>query len=328
MRAFVGALFFLGAVAFFGFIFLEKMASSPDDHTKGIVFEVNYGENLNQVLAKLQQARIIRSALWSKVYTKVFGLEKVRAGEYLIPNPNSADSIFRTLVYGKSIEYSFTIPEGYNIFEVASVLSTKGYGTSEKILKFMNSPAFLKKMLGDKAISIEGYLYPETYSYSKQSTLQNVLEKMVQKAKAELSSVQSPILKLYEVLILASIIEKETGDGSERPLISAVFHNRMTKRMKLQTDPTVIYGVWTKNSFFNGNITRKDLTTDTPYNTYTRFGLPPTPIANPGRAALQAAVKPDTTKYLYFVAKKDGTHQFSETYEQHLKYVRQYQLSK
>jgi UPF0755 protein len=177
-----------------------------------------------------------------------------------------------------------------------------------------------------KSKTLEGFLFPETYKFSKASTEKTILKKMVdtffQKLPVNYEQLAKKVgLTFYEAIILASIIEKETSVPAERTLIASVFHNRLKQRMRLQTDPTVIYGI--KN--FDGNLTRKQLRTRTPYNTYINYGLPPTPIANPGLESLMAAVKPANSNYIYFVAKGDGTHAFSVNYQQHKRAVAKFQ---
>jgi UPF0755 protein len=189
----------------------------------------------------------------------------------------------------------------------------------------------VRALVGLPEGSAEGWLFPDTYRFAPGSSDAEILKRAhgaMKKRLAEAWEARDPDLPLksaYEALILASIVEKETGAAAERALVASVFANRLKKSMRLQTDPTVIYGMGVA---FDGNIRKKDLTTDTPWNTYTRDGLPPTPIAMPGAASLAAATRPAKSEYLYFVGKKDGTHQFSRTLEEHNRAVAKYQLGK
>jgi len=185
------------------------------------------------------------------------------------------------------------------------------------------------KALGVEADSLEGYLFPDTYHFPKGLPLDEIMGTMVNRFQEIFSTEwqersRQMGMSIHQVVTLASIIEKETGAAFERPLIASVFHNRLAKRMRLSSDPTVIYGI----KDFDGNLTRKHLKTANPYNTYLNKGLPPGPIANPGVAALEAALYPAETDYLYFVSKKDGTHQFSTSFKEHNRAVRKYQLRK
>ena len=185
----------------------------------------------------------------------------------------------------------------------------------------------LSKFLQDG--SLEGYLYPETYKFSKAvgakkivKTLVDTFKERVQKPEL-MQQAKAGKLTFHEIVTLASLIEKETGLGTERKLISSVFHNRLVKKMRLQTDPTVIYAMVN----FDGNIRKKDLSIDSPYNTYKHFGLPPGPIASPGLDSIRAAMEPDHSDFLYFVSRKDGSHQFSTNYKDHTRAIQKYQLS-
>ncbi|MEJ2039528.1 MAG: endolytic transglycosylase MltG [Desulfosarcinaceae bacterium] len=219
-----------------------------------------------------------------------------------------------------------TIPEGYTFKQIASELARLGLADEQAFIDLASDPATVHDF-GLEGETMEGYLFPDTYYFPKGLPAKSIMAKMVERFRQQVPREWSQRarqlgLSLYQVITLASIIEKETGDASERPLISSVFHNRLKKHMRLESDPTVIYGI--KN--FDGNLTRKHLTTRTPYNTYTIRGLPKGPIANPGRDAIRAALYPAQTDFLFFVSKKDSTHHFSKTIEEHNRAVRKYQL--
>ena len=192
----------------------------------------------------------------------------------------------------------------------------------------MKDGKFIKELIGQELESLEGYLFPDTYYFARGDNLKKIIRTMVQRFKEVFSSVPKGNVNLtpHEIVILASIIEKETGAGFERPLISSVFHNRLQQKMRLATDPTIIYGVLRETGKEIRNIRRIHLKAQNPYNTYLNEGLPPGPIGNPGKEALLAAVQPKNTNYLFFVSKNDGTHVFTSTYKEHQKAVRTFQL--
>ncbi len=250
---------------------------------------------------------------------------RLRAGSYEITPEMSPRQLLRMLVRGEESLRTITLVEGWNWRQVRQALAKADQLRAETSGL---DDAELMARLGRPGQSPEGRFYPDTYSYGKGSSdlavLARALKAMDRQQQLAWDARQSglPLQSPQEVLILASIIEKETGQGADRPLISAVFHNRLRIGMRLQTDPTVIYGL---GESFDGNLRRIHLTTDTPWNTYTRAGLPPTPIAMPGKAALMAAVQPAPSRALYFVAKGDGSSHFSETLDEHNRAVNRYQ---
>lgn len=250
---------------------------------------------------------------------------RLRAGSYEITPEMSPRQLLRMLVRGEESLRTITLVEGWNWRQVRLALAKADHLRAESSGL---DDAQLMARLGRPGQSPEGRFYPDTYSYGKGSSdlavLARALKAMDRQQQLAWDARQSglPLQSPQEVLILASIIEKETGQGADRPLISAVFHNRLRIGMRLQTDPTVIYGL---GESFDGNLRRIHLTTDTPWNTYTRAGLPPTPIAMPGKAALMAAVQPAPSRALYFVAKGDGNSHFSETLDEHNRAVNRYQ---
>lgn len=251
---------------------------------------------------------------------------QLKAGEYRFESGISQRQLLDMVVTGNSVKYTLLIPEGWNFYEVMRRLNA-----TEKLdhsLKDLNPEAIMKR-LGYGDMHPEGRFYPDTYQYSAGTSdvtiLMNAFERMESNLK-KLWQDRDPDLPYdtdYKALIMASIVEKETGIASERAEIAGVFVNRLRKGMRLQTDPTVIYGI---GKTFDGNIRRRDLRRDTPYNTYTRKGLPPTPIAMPGGDAIYAALHPAKTSNLYFVSRGDGSHKFSATYKEHNQAVKKYQL--
>jgi UPF0755 protein len=251
---------------------------------------------------------------------------QLKAGEYRFPAGISAAELIDQVVAGRVIKYSLVFPEGWNFRQVMGAVRA-----APKLTSTLDglTPAQIMAHLGHPHLHPEGRFFPDTYYYSKGHTDAQILSSAFDKMQTALQQAwneRAPALPLKskdEALVLASIIEKETARADERPMIAGVFVNRLRKGMRLQSDPTVIYGL---GAAFDGNLRLRDLHTDTPYNTYTRRGLPPTPIAMPGRDSLVAALHPAETSALYFVARGDGSHVFSATLEAHSAAVAKYQL--
>ena len=250
---------------------------------------------------------------------------QLRAGSYVLDGQDTPWSLTRKLVQGEETLRALTLVEGWNFRQVLAALAK---ADSLKPDTLGLSPSQIMAKLGREGLAAEGRFFPDTYTYSRGSSDLSVLRRALQAQDKHLAeawaqrAANSPLKSPDEALILASIVEKETGKAADRPLIAGVFSNRLRLGMMLQTDPSVIYGMGEQ---FDGNLRRKDLQADTPWNTYTRAGLPPTPIAMPGKAALMAAVKPADNRALYFVAKGDGSSQFSVSLEEHNQAVNQYQ---
>ena len=251
---------------------------------------------------------------------------EIKAGEYFLSSAMTPEKILDIIVNGKIYFHRLTVPEGYNLVQIARVVEASGFGTREDFLNIATNTDFVHQQ-GINAETFEGYLFPDTYLFPKNETHDKIITTMMQRFWSAFKPewkhrAKSLGLSIHEVITLASIIEKETGVPAERPVISSVFHNRLKRNMRLQSDPTVIYGI----EDFDGNITRKDLAHPTPYNTYTIKGLPPGPISNTGAKAIEAALYPADTKFLYFVSRKDRTHQFSTNFKDHNRAVSEYQL--
>ena len=249
---------------------------------------------------------------------------QIRAGSYEINPGTTPRSLLRMLVRGEETLKTISLPEGWNFSQVLAALQTAEQMRPDT--RGMSAEAIMEK-IGKPGVHPEGRFFPDTYTYAKGSSDLAVLKRAARAMDKRLEAAwaqrqpDTPLKSPDQALILASIVEKETGKPGDRPTIGGVFTNRLRIGMLLQTDPTVIYGM---GSAFDGNLRKRDLLTDTPYNTYTRGGLPPTPIAMPGRAALLAAVQPAKTDALYFVARGDGSSQFSATLEEHNRAVNKY----
>jgi UPF0755 protein len=303
------------------------MSSEADVPENGIDFEIASGSSFSVVTRNLVDQGILESDRWFRLYGRWSGQAgAVQAGHYLLLPGATPYSMLKQFTSGAVRLYSFTIIEGWNHRDLLAALHD-----NEEIQASITDEdwAGLLAELGASVSHPEGLFLPETYRFARGTTDRSLLAqayKLQQQVLAEEWAARDPSIPLqspYEALILASIVEKETARADERQRIAGVFTRRLEKRMRLQTDPTVIYGI---GPTFNGNLTRKDLRTDTPYNTYTRRGLPPTPIAMPGRAAIRAAVNPAPGEELFFVATGlgDGSHSFSKTKDEHDAAVAEY----
>ncbi len=324
-------LLFILLVTFSGtiidFIFFINKPASLKIETKEV--HIPAGMDLKKIAQLLADNGVISNQTKFEFYIRLKGADaKLKAGEYQFTTFMSPRNVLEKLLKGERVLKKITIPEGLTMRQVARLMAEHHLGSYEEILKIMEDKEFMKK-LGINAPSIEGYLFPDTYLYSTTQGFKDIIEEMVRQFNEHFEKIwerRSPDnpLSRYEVLILASMVEKEAMVDEERPIIAGVFLNRLKKGMLLQCDPTVIYGL----EKFNGNLTRKDLAKKTPYNTYVIKGLPPGPICNPGVASLKAAANPAKVKYLFFVSKNNGHHFFSESIREHINAVRKYQLRK
>ncbi|HWO41971.1 MAG TPA: endolytic transglycosylase MltG [Candidatus Eisenbacteria bacterium] len=290
-----------------------------------VEIKIEPGESFSTVVRKLREHRIIDNEAIFYLWARLSGAEKkIQWGLYRFELPLSPYRVLKQMVSGKRVFHRVTIPEGLTVKEIAELLAGLAIVDKQRFLTEAASPDFLAE-LGVRGRTIEGYLFPDTYQFVPATPEREIIRVMVQQFRRmvePLARQQAPGgLTPHEILILASIIEKETAIDAERPLVSAVFHNRLRLNMPLQSDPTVIYGI----KEFDGNLTRKDLQHPSPYNTYRTAWLPPGPICNPGLSSIKAALEPASVPYLYFVSKNDGTHFFSETLEAHNRAVRVYQ---
>jgi len=287
------------------------------------VISIERGWNLHKVSRVLEAQGVVSSAFWMVLLARVTDQLVVQAGEYRFEQGRLPGAILAQLQSGMGVtKHRFVVPEGLSIKEIVALMEKEGWKDAGGLVL---DPVFAQGLRLDGG-SLEGWMFPDTYFYRSGDLAVEMTRRMVTRARKTLQEEwenrpKDFKLTAYQALILASIVEKETGQGSERPLISGVFQNRIKRDMMLQSDPTVIYGI----ANFDGNITRKHLTTPTPYNTYMRKGLPPTPICNPGRASIHAVFYPESTRSLYFVANGNGAHVFSSTLEEHEKNVDLYQ---
>jgi UPF0755 protein len=329
-------IFFIG---FWGFILItwvvismfyyQGTRSASNDDTP-ITFEIHPGMTLKQVSLELSKQGLIRSP---KIFQAIAYIQhkekKVMVGEFSLSPSMLPTDIILQITSGNTILYPVTIPEGYRITEIASLLHTLGLA-ERKVFMRQTQDKNLIRSLKIPTDTLEGYLFPETYYFSKFTPETKIIQKMVETFREHtltpslLKKAKKSTLSWHQIITMASLIEKEAGLDSERKIISSVFHNRLRKNMRLQTDPTVIYAI----ENFDGNIRKRDLKIDSPYNTYRYKGLPPGPIASPGIKSIEAAISPIKSDHIYFVSRKDGSHHFSRTLIEHNRAVRKYQLRK
>ena len=324
-----GILLLIAVLGCVGFVVdLWSYANEPiSADSEKIVIHLKPGQSFATTAALLKEKGLISSPFRFNLISRFKGYDKkLQAGEYLLSGSMTPLHILEKMAKGEVKLYKLTIPEGYNINQISELVAEGGFAGKTEFIAMASNRDFAREK-GIEADTFEGYLFPDTYFFPKGTTIKKIIATMVDRFRAVFLAQWSEQAKslgftIHQVVTLASIIEKETGDPSERPVISSVFHNRLKKKMRLESDPTVIYGI--KN--FDGNLTRKHLKTRTPYNTYKIRGLPVGPIANPGQASLVAALYPAETPYIYFVSKKDRTHHFSTNLKDHNKAVRKYQL--
>ena len=314
----------VGGLACLG-ILLFLLKGSPSSATKDIL--IPRGLSLKAVSELLAKEGVVQHpVVFQNLLRFTRGSKKVRAGEFRFrPGANLLNTL-KVLYQSEPITHSITVPEGWNVRQIAALIQEKELGRSDRFIQIALSPQSAKKYQLSTP-HLEGFLYPDTYLFSRVDGEEKMLETMVNRFFQEYnarfkSRIPASGMTLEKVITLASIVEKETGKAGERPLIASVFFNRLKKGMRLQSDPTTIYGI----ANFNGNITKADLQRWSPYNTYTISGLPPGPIASPGGDAIEAVLKPESSDYLYFVSDNNGSHFFTKTYQDHLRLVRNYQI--
>jgi len=325
---------FLSVIAVTGIVFLiliYNYGNTPAGSSSvEQVVEIKPGMTLRQVAHFLSDKKLLDEPSAFVLYTYLQGKQnRIQVGEYRFSPSIPPWKILDSLTNGKAVLYTVTIPEGYRITEIAELLEQKGLVSKVAFIAETRKQELLDALQISSGGSLEGYLYPETYKFSKAAGAKKIVQTLVSTFKQRvqkpelMAQTKAGKLTFHEIVTLASLIEKETGLGTERKLISSVFHNRLVKKMRLQTDPTVIYAI----ANFDGNIRKKDLSIDSPYNTYKYFGLPPGPIASPGLDSIRAALEPEQSDFLYFVSRKNGSHQFSTNYKDHSSAVQKYQLS-
>ena len=304
---------------------MQPAASETGDDTVRIV-DIPAGATFRQVATLLKNEHLITNYWFFRLLGKLESADRrIIPGEYALHPGMRPTEILSDLVNGRVVLHPVTIPEGYTVAQIAELLGQKDIADQGELTRLTHDREFIRSLSLDVS-SLEGYLFPNTYRFARRTDPKEVLRTLVAGLRQALTPdlyqrAKDLNLSLHQVLTLASVIEKETGVREERELVSAVFHNRLRRKLPLQSDPTVIYAL----DGFDGNLRARDLSLDSPYNTYRFPGLPPGPIASPGLQAIRAALYPAATNYLYFVSRNDGSHYFSSTLEEHNRAVDKYQ---
>jgi UPF0755 protein len=319
----MGGLLLFG-LAYFAWIFWFLPYGSPPFPRQ---VEIPAGRSVREVAALLEREGLVLNARAFMALAAIRGeAHRIRAGIYRLEAPGSAAGLLGRLVRGDVEFYRITIPEGWNLAQVAERLDVVGLAQRESFLEKARDAAWASELLGFQVNSLEGFLFPDTYLFPPGVGEQHILRSMVRRFQKSLDpEFHARLLELgwsvVQAVTLASLIEKETCAPQERALVSGVFHKRLQMGMRLESDPSVIYGL----EGFNGNLRKSDLLVPHPYNTYLFPGLPAGPICNPGQESIRAALFPAETDYLFFVSRKDGTHHFSRTLGEHIRAVARYQ---
>ena len=322
----LGFLFLIGVFLTIGFAYY--LVSPARKGGEDQVFFVREGATLKKVGDALERKGIITNKRLFLIWAEFKGYgTQIKAGEYRLNPHMSPLEIMNILRKGAIITHPVTIPEGFTITQIGELLAEKGLVDKDKFLSLTADPEIAGRY-GISGPGLEGYIYPDTYRFGRGLSPLSIIDVMVGRFREVFAPFRERAeqagMSMEAVTTLASIVEKETGLAKERPVIASVFLNRLKKGMRLESDPTVIYGI----KGFRGNLKKKDLSEPTPYNTYVIRGLPPGPIANPGREAIEAVLYPAETEYLYFVSKNDGSHHFSKTLSEHNRAVRTYQKNR
>ena len=304
----------------------EEVEAAEVAEAAEVVIVIPHGSGLGQIEQILAEGGLIHADPRFGLLARVLGLAgRIPAGEFSLRLGQRPHVLLQGLIVARPIQYSLTIPEGLRLTQIAARFAAGGWCTEEDFVRRARNPGLIRSLGLDEMESLEGYLYPDTYHLTRGGQdVDGLITMMVRRflvVWAGLEQDADEHLSRHQVVTLASVVEKETGQAVERPLIAGVFLNRLQKKMPLQSDPTVIYGI----EDFDGNITRKHLREYSPYNTYMIPGLPAGPIASPGQAALQAVLRPTPSEYLFFVSRNDGSHSFSRTLAEHNQAVQKYQ---
>jgi peptidoglycan lytic transglycosylase G len=323
-------LFFVAAGALGAWLYVGVSRPYKGFASEEQFVEISPGAGSTSIARRLVDAGVVRDVTSFKLALWLNGKGRhLEAGEYRFDRPISAREVADKIARGDVYVIPVTFPEGFTIKQMADEDAAKQFGPASDFAEAAKNAALIRAMDPD-ARTLEGYLFPDTYKLPRKTSATQLVSRMVsdfEKAVTPqlLDAIAAHGLTIHQWVTLASIVEKETGNPGERPLVAAVYLNRLRRGMILQCDPTVIYAL-DRAGVYDGNLTRANLQFDSPYNTYRYPGLPPGPIASPGRASLEAAANPADVPYLYFVAKGDGTHAFAATLEEHNRNVAQYQL--
>jgi UPF0755 protein len=294
----------------------------PAGPSRQTLVQLKPGSSAHRIAGELANAGIIRSRSAFLLWHYLHGRKPLKAGEYAFDHRASTREVYDRIARGDIFFHTVVVPEGYNMFDIAGAMEESGLGKRDDFLKVGRTDTALVHDLDPQAPSLEGYLFPDTYHFTRTQSMHDMAATMVRRFRqaAKEAGLNQDV---HNVVTMASIVEKETGAPEERPEVASVFYNRLQKNMVLATDPSVIYAALLNNRY-SGVIHQSDLHFDSPYNTYRVAGLPPGPISNPGMASLQAAMHPAQTGYLYFVSDNQGHHRFARTDTEHAVNVQAY----
>ena len=277
------------------------------------------GWSVHRIAAELKSAGVIRNATAFVIWHRLHQRERLRAGEYLFSTSSDTRDVVERLVRGDFLVRTVTVPEGYTMFDIADAVEEAGLGSHEDFLKLAREQTNLVEDFAPQAVSLEGYLFPDTYQFTRTQGMKDIVETMVRRFRKEavaLSLDNDDAQSVPRIVTMASIVEKETGASQERGLVASVYYNRLNKKIALDADPSVIYAHLLDGTY-RGALHHSDMWINSPYNTYRYAGLPPGPIGNPGRAALEAAMHPSTSDFYYFVSDGHGRHRFAHNLSEH-----------
>ncbi len=280
------------------------------------------GYSTRRIAAELKKAGVIRSALAFRLWHAWHRKPSLKAGEYVFEREATLRQVHERIAHGDIYFHVVTIPEGYTMFDIARAMEDAGLGSAADFLQVAETQTQLISDLAPEAKSLEGYLFPNTYQFTRTQSLEEMAATMVRQFRqvAQQIGLNSEVAR---IVTMASIVEKETATPEERPCVASVYYNRLAQKMALDADPSVIYGELLTGTY-SGSLHHADMAVNSPYNTYRFPGLPPGPIANPGKGALEAALHPDSTKFLYFVSDGNGHHRFARSLEEHNRNVVNY----
>ena len=280
------------------------------------------GYSTRRIAAELKSAKVIRSEYSFVIWHYFHRKHSLKAGEYLFESPANEIDVHKRLVRGDIYVYTVVIPEGYTMFDIANAIQESGLGSRDEFLKIAQSETALVSDLAPEAHSLEGYLFPNTYQFTRTQSMPEMVSAMVKQFR-QIAQQIGLTNDVQKTVTMASIIEKETGIPDERPLVASVYYNRLANHIALDADPSVIYAELLKGNY-QGALHHADMRIDSPYNTYRHPGLPPGPIGNPGKSSLEAAMHPAQTDYYYFVSDGNGRHRFAHSLEEHNRNVAAY----
>jgi len=325
--AFVIAVCIAGAAA--AGYYTHYIRTPIDDQAREEVVRIPPGTGFAAIRDRLDELGLVKNRWLFHLYVHLKGQERhIRSGEYLLSSSMTPHDLLGKLVRGEVMDYRVSFPEGFTVEQIAARLEKRGLADAAVFMKNSRDRDFLRS-LGIDGETAEGFLFPETYRFTRSMSERDMIRAMVEEFHDKLTlpmkrQIADAGMTLVKFVTLASIVEKESGVEEEKPLIAAVFLNRLKKHMRLQSDPTVIYGL----DDFDGNLTREHLETNNPYNTYRIRALPPGPICNPGLSSMTAVLSPADVDYLYFVSRNDGTHHFSSDLKSHNEAVITYQIKR